>query len=226
MCTVTTINKDDKFFITSNRDEEPSRNALALHESFSLLGDKILFPREPSHGGSWIALSEKGNAACLLNGAFSPYKHRDDYRLSRGIMLLKSFDYETSEEFTKAFNFDGIAPFTLVLYNNDILHELIWDGMDMHFSELIEDHNIWSSVQLYKSATRIDKKERFENWASKSSDISKEELIAFHLEGHPDFLIENEHVKTVSVTCLDTGKNGASILHRDLIEGREFSFEF
>jgi hypothetical protein len=142
--------------------------------------------------------------------------------MSRGLMLLKYFDFQTAEEFKLEFDFENIAPFTMVLYNQKILYELVWDGVDSHFSEVDEAFSIWSSVQLYKPSTRIEKKDRFTKWASEYSEFKADTLIDFHLEGHPDFLIENDRVKTVSVTNLAFSEEASSIKHKDLVENREF----
>src|SRR3954465_10304679 len=88
MCTVTFIPVKDKVYITSNRDEKVVRKQALQPAEYYRKGAKLLFPKDPDAGGTWIALHENGNAVVLLNGAFEKHKPNPPYLRSRGIVML------------------------------------------------------------------------------------------------------------------------------------------
>ena len=215
MCTVTYIRSGTSVLITSNRDEEPSRNAGIIRQRFLESDDALTYPEEPQAKGSWIAVQNSGKAACLLNGAFEPYDRNYHSSRSRGRMLLESFEYEDVGAFLSDWDFGKVAPFTMIFLSGEELSEIIWDGTKIYSKKIDAHYQIWSSVQLYTENTRVDKARRFSEWMVERdmSLPSQEEIIEFHQTGHPDFLIENEYVKTVSVS---------SIL---VLDGRSTQFE-
>ena len=73
MCTVTFIPGKDRYFITSNRDEKMLRKPAIAPQPYVINGNTLVYPRDADAGGTWIAMNENGNAAVLLNGAFTFY---------------------------------------------------------------------------------------------------------------------------------------------------------
>ena len=115
MCTVSYLPKSDGYILTSNRDESPDRSITEI-VSLPINGHLIHFPRDPLAGGSWLAVSESGQAACLLNGAFEPFDQSIKYRDSRGHVLLNSFEYDGLEQVAKSYHLTDTAPFTLFYF--------------------------------------------------------------------------------------------------------------
>ena len=66
MCTVSIVNRGDSILVTMNRDERRERSEEGMF-SYRKQGVDLLFPRDGLAGGSWIACSERGELACLLN---------------------------------------------------------------------------------------------------------------------------------------------------------------
>ncbi|MGM0651116.1 MAG: NRDE family protein, partial [Bacteroidota bacterium] len=66
MCTVTYIPslQGNSFVLTSNRDEKEYRPTMPP-EVYTYDNCKLVFPRDEEAGGSWIAVSDKGNINCL-----------------------------------------------------------------------------------------------------------------------------------------------------------------
>lgn len=207
MCTVTfmPLGAGD-FILTSNRDEHFSRSP--QHISRTQRNEvELLFPRDSGAGGSWIAISAKGWLACLLNGAFEKHQHRPPYRVSRGILLMDSFDYAEPYTFFYAYDLEGIEPFTLLLIREGGLWECRWDGALRHFRQLsFDEPHIWSSATLYPAAMREKREGWFRSWLSHTDSISPESILDLHLkggEGDPfnDFVMNREgKVQTVSIT--------------------------
>ncbi|MBC7904699.1 MAG: NRDE family protein, partial [Gemmatimonadaceae bacterium] len=151
MCTVTFIPYRDRVFITHNRDEKKLRSRAVEPKLYTIKGQKLLFPRDGHAGGTWIGLTERGQAAVLLNGGFVKHVHQPPYRKSRGIMLL---DILVSEDLFRGYenaDLEGIEPFTVILYNDGELRECRWDGKLKHITELdIRQSHTWSSATLYE----------------------------------------------------------------------------
>ena len=113
MCTVTYLpTNDGDFIFTSNRDEDPRRAVGDLQHINSPEGKKLLLPKDRA-GGSWIALSQTGRLACILNGAFTKHQRKLSYRKSRGLILIDFFDWPDALSFWQDYNLIKIEPFTL-----------------------------------------------------------------------------------------------------------------
>lgn len=222
MCTVTFIPTAETCYVTSNRDESPGRQASGLTSFHSQEWNAIHYPIDEVSGGSWIALADKGRAVCLLNGAFEPFVPDPPYRLSRGQVVLSAAAAENADQFFAEYNLEGIAPFTLLLYEAHSLTQWVWDGENRHILSLpIDQPQIWSSVTLYPQHVREWRRSLFEKWIREQDIYDREAIISFHLmaNGDPDndFVMNRQDlVKTLSVTSIALKENSGSILHLDL----------
>lgn len=222
MCTVTYIPSGSTTFITSNRDESPNRQSKGLTSRHTIHQPAIHYPLDIESNGSWIALSDIGRAVCLLNGGFAPFIPNPPYRLSRGQVVMDAAADKDLQSFVENYNLEGIAPFTLLLYEKNIFMELVWDGFKRHVSSLPTDvPQIWSSVTLYPPEIRAWRKEIFAQWLSEHENFDRESIMAFHClkkgDSVNDFIMNrNEIVKTLSVSSIQLKEHKASLLHLDL----------
>ena len=224
MCTVTYIPKGrDQFFLTSNRDENLSRAAkvpdIQLTEN-----QHTLFPKDPKSGGSWIAVSEQNKLACILNGAFDKHLHRPPYARSRGLVLLDFFKYAQIRHFIDQYRFEGIEPFTMILYEYLNLVELRWDGQKKHVTTLDQDQpQIWSSATLYDTEVRNQRARWFQKWLKIYDQPTNEDLLQFHRYGGEEDLVNgyvmnrNGLVQTLSITSIEKKPKAAVMHHQDLL---------
>ena len=222
MCTVTFIPFRDSFFITSNRDESPGRTAKEL-TSLHLTGDTIIhFPLDEESGGSWIAMSDKGRAVCLLNGAFEPFIPQSSYRISRGKVVVHAALDQDITTFINDYDLSGIAPFTLLIFEKENFVQLIWDGDQRHIKELSSTKpEIWSSVTLYPIEVREKRRQLFNTWLQNNGTFDRDLIMQFHQfttdDPLNDFIMNrNNIVKTLSITSIELKKDKASLLHLDL----------
>lgn len=219
MCTVTFIPRGETVYITSNRDESPSRQATGLTSSHGPDRHSIYYPLDESSGGSWIALNDSGRAVCLLNGAYEPFVPSPPYRLSRGLIVTQAAMATDTNTFLLKTELEGIAPFTLLIYEQHMLIQLIWDGQQKHISAPpFDEPRIWSSVTLYPPRIREWRKSLFEKWLSDTSTINRESIIDFHqmAQGDPDndfVMNRNESVRTLSVTSIVLMPERGSMMH-------------
>lgn len=229
MCTLTYLpTKKGETIVTSNRDESPARptSSELIFKTHQKL--KILLPVDELAGGTWISGSENGQIHCLLNGAFEKHKFNPPYKISRGLVLLESFHYNSMEEFKSAYDFDGIQPFTLVAFNSNLnqLEELRFTGDEVVFKSLNQtEPRIWSAAQLYDLETIQYRKRLFHEFLKNNPSPSGKDLINFHKQEHltdPNkslIINRNGKVKTVSITQAHTYYSELKMRYEDLESG-------
>ncbi len=210
MCTVTIFPKGDNgFVLTSNRDEAPNRVALPP-DFYTLNKTEMLLPKDSLSGGSWIGASDRNRVLCLLNGGFIKHEREVKYRQSRGVVVIDLLEVEDMEASVKSYNLDGVEPFTLVMvdWNEGLqFYELVWDGLEKHFSKLSLKPRIWSSSTLYSEDKKQTRWEWFNEFKSEN-ELTKETVLEFHKtagSGNKDFgvIMDRGFVKTTSVTQVE-----------------------
>lgn len=227
MCTVTYLPQGrDQFILTSNRDEMPSRSPrkVTITRSGS---QQLAFPRDEMAGGTWLAASSTNRLACLLNGAFDRHDRRPPYRMSRGIMVLEYFNFPGTELFLEEFPFEGMEPFTMILYDHGQLHELRWDGNRPHPRQLDPSRpHIWSSATLYSREVRKKRESWFADWLQGRRAFSREAILDFHRtagEGDPwnDVIMNrNGVVRTVSISSIVKTPHTIHFQYEDLLNNQ------
>lgn len=224
MCTVTLSHRDDGFILTSNRDEAIARGTLPPRQ---YVEDQVrlLYPRDQEAGGTWIGVSDRNRAICLLNGGFEPHKRQPPYRQSRGLVvkdLLKASDFILAAE---RYDYQGIEPFTCVIVDcpgaEINSYELVWDGARSHFKKLDKGSNIWSSSLLYSQEVRKDREERFRRFKSQK-ELTAENLLNFHeskgSEKNEGLIIDRGFLKTRSITQVLHLDGKLTMYYQDLLE--------
>lgn len=223
MCTVTFVPTKKGCILTSNRDETTLRGRAIKPIEYSGNFKKLVYPRDPKANGTWI-VHDYTNGAILLNGAEEKHHHRNDYRKSRGLILLDIFDSENVLEKWQTIDLKNIEPFTIVLYNNKKLFQLQWNEIEKSTKELsVSKAHIWSSSTLYSKEIREHRKLLFEEYLSKSN-ATKKEILDFHqFKDEEDLnntivIKRNEHLKTVSITQFEIENNQINLTYIDLFE--------
>lgn len=233
MCTVTYLpTGKNSFILTSNRDEHVLR-PLAIPPAEYLINNLSLsFPKDPLGGGTWIALEKNKTVACLLNGAFEPHVRLNEYRRSRGLVLLDFFEFKNGEAFCNNYDFKNIEPFTLiVVLNNDKkeLNEIRWDGDTVHFKN-IDAHQsaIWSSCTLYDKSVADTRKRWFDEWLENYQDFEIKNIKEFHQNaGKGDtinglIMKRDNGMRTVSITSIICNSTYSEIHYSDIINNQHF----
>ena len=121
-----------------------------LPEIYEINGCRILFPKDPKAGGSWIAVNENGHAGVILNGAMKAHISEPPTGKAGDLILLDLIAHSSSPAAFEEADFNGIEPFTVILFENENLYSGKWDGR-MKWLESLNAHKpqIWSSVTLY-----------------------------------------------------------------------------
>jgi uncharacterized protein with NRDE domain len=227
MCTVTYIPQlDQQFILTSNRDENAARSPQNI-SSITQDGIQLIFPRDKGAGGSWIGISDTNKVVCLLNGAFEQHQRTPPYRKSRGIMVLEFFSFSSADEFFQNYVFQGMEPFTMVIFDDGQLFEFRWDGEHKHVQVLHpRGYYIWSSATLYDKTTIQKREQWFADWLAQQQ-FDLDSIMDFHQnagEGDPfnDVVMNrNGLVQTVSITNIIKSDDQIQLKYLDLLRKQQ-----
>lgn len=233
MCTVSFVATNDSVIITSNRDEKTIRPSAIPPKSYTVNGQNLIFPKDPKAGGTWFVTKDDGTVLVLLNGAAEKHEVQLSYRKSRGLIVLEMISSASPKDFWIEIDLESIEPFTLVLFQNQELFQLRWDGNNKQTLTLDSNKNhIWSSSTLYPALVREQRADWFYTFMSETDVVSKEKLYDFHRhtqEGNEEnglVINRNNEMKTLSITQAVVHQNKVSILHYDLVEQLDFSTSF
>jgi len=224
MCTVTFIPKSNNdFILTSNRDEVPGRETFPP-EIYEENGVKLLYPKDAVAGGTWIGVSEKKRTVTLMNGGFVAHEHKPFYRMSRGVVVKDLLKTENLKAEIKNYNFAEIEPFTAILveWSDDVrLFQLVWDGLDYHFSEEPLAPKIWSSSPLYPENLKKKRELWFSSFLLNTVKPSEEELLQFHKTAgdgdlNSSLIMDRGFIKTKSITQISKKGNVIEMRYEDL----------
>ncbi len=228
MCVVTFYPiSDSEYILTSNRDEAPDRPTLPA-EIYTSGDTTLLYPKDQLAGGTWIGASSYKRLVALMNGGFVPHIRKKSYRLSRGLVVLNLLTAENSTDFFDSFDFNGIEPFTIILFefrNEPILLQIVWDGDNLHKINLPLQPKLWSSSPLYTPEMNAVRVSWFNKFISEHNPIKPEDLLKFHYEGTGDkkvpILLDFETIHTKSITQLIALPDQIKGIYHDLETDKE-----
>lgn len=232
MCTLTYVPLKSGRVITSSRDESPLRNASLLSPYISKTQEEYFIAEEPLRGGTNTAIGKDSRNTILLNGAFKPHDMTKTYGMSRGIVLLKSLDFQNAFVYADDFLFEKIQPFTLVDFQDTAIREIRWDGEKLYRATYpVDEPHIWASAQMYLDKAQQDRKDWFKQLL-KLENLDADKILDFHFNGGNGDL-ENDMVmnrmnlvQTVSITQVSELGNKKDILHCDLVGDSETEYHF
>jgi len=223
MCTVSFIRVKEKVFLASNRDEKHFRSSAIPPTIYESETGKLLFPKDPDAGGTWVAMHENGNAIIFLNGAFIFHLSQPPYRLSRGVILLELITHSSPLNHFSKINLTSIEPFTAVIWEENRLYETRWDGSQKHSQELDSTiPHIWSSATLYNEEVISRRKSWFYKWQQQNPEPALDDILHFHqFTGDGDsfndlMMNRNGKVYTVSITGIELSETSGLMKYIDL----------
>ncbi len=217
MCTVLFIPDSNKQYFASLRDESTERPQAIPPEIYQVSKTNYLMPKDALAGGTWIGLNEYENVIILLNGGFQNHNKKERYRKSRGQIVNELLQTSLPVVEWHLMDFEEIEPFTLVVWSNHILFELVWDGFQKHRKRLDASiAHIWSSSTLYDLQSKLKREEMFQNWIAMRPPISKLSVLNFFksaTDAQNGFIINrNEKVKTLSYSFIELSGSDTGIL--------------
>jgi hypothetical protein len=227
MCTVTFIPAGKHSFFTSSRDEQADRPPALFPEIYTVNGSRVLYPKDPKGGGTWIAVNENGHAGIILNGAIKAHKPEASYRKSRGMILVDLISALSPADRFEETDFNGIEPFTVILFENKNLYSGKWDGQMKWLESLNANKpHIWSSVTLYDPAAIRKREGWFQKWLGENTYPGSLDIIHFHQKGGDgdpfnDIMMNRDHKYfTNSISSIRLSPESASFRYLDLRSGK------
>lgn len=215
MCTATYLkDNQNRIIFTTNRDESAAR--LTSPPEIHQIGDlKLLFPQDQLAGGTWVAVGERGQISCILNGAEDEGKWLGTIAVkSRGQVLLDSFKFNSVSEFFEDDSMNDANPFTLLIIHpkSPKIEVIKWNGTKK-WREAFDasQPHIWSAFTLYPKEQRKQRTDMFKKWSEDDAHLDADKVWKMHQGSKENngLLLENSpHVNTVSTTqlVLDTDK--------------------
>lgn len=227
MCTVTYIPQKNGFILTSSRDERRYRATCAA-TIYQHSGVNLAYPKDKEAGGTWIAVSENKQVACLPNGAFENHERKTSYSKSRGQVLIHSFFYEHACQFYCDVDLAAVEPFTLLLIRDNKFHEIRWDGRQKHFKEVDTSiPTIWSSATLYDESARRRREKWFQQWLKRHSCEADFDIDRFHSSMHGNdcekevLMRRPSGLQTVSISRVSVEDEKSTLSYFDLQSGEK-----
>jgi uncharacterized protein with NRDE domain len=224
MCTVTYIPTPEGCIITSNRDEKITRERALSPQEYLIDGKKIIFPKDPKAGGTWVAHNET-KIIVLLNGAQEKHFPKPNYRKSRGLIVLDLMTAEKTLDYWKTVDLSDIEPFTIVLVENNKLTQLQWNETEKNTTGFDSTQfHIWSSSTLYSIEIREQRKVWFQDFIKRKNSPTPEEILHFHQfteSENKEFGLQinrNDVLKTISITQCKVSNDTIKMEYLDLFE--------
>ena len=208
MCTVVFIPKGDKYFFASLRDESPLRPRAVVPDIYKEGYAIILSPIDAMAGGTWLGVTASGSVIILLNGGFEKHERKTNYRKSRGLIVAELLASNLPVVNWNLMDMHGVEPYTLVVWNEGNLFQLVWDGENKNGILLKPNQPyIWSSATLYDNQARTCRSELFHQWIGMNTPVSSLSLFNFFksfTESENGFIMNrNEQTKTLSYTFIE-----------------------
>jgi uncharacterized protein with NRDE domain len=232
MCTVTYIPGKDGCFITSSRDEKSIRGRALFPQAYKIDDAMMVYPKDADNGGTWIAMAKNGNAAVLLNGAFTKHIPQPPYKKSRGLVFLEILSGNAPVMQFFHLKLRHIEPFTIIILEKNRLYECRWDDNRKHCKQLLKSKPyIWSSATLYSEETATKRRQWFDTWLAQNPAPLQEDIQQFHLfagdgDKRNDICMNRDNqMFTVSVTSMELGTYKGTMLYNDLQTGGQYKYK-
>lgn len=227
MCTLTILKDNDRLVITSNRDEDPRRNAHNHFRNIVTSQGWGMYPIDPDSDGTWIGIGENNTFHCLLNGGFVKHKRKLPYKKSRGTLIPTLLEDPNFLESTEV-NYQDYEPFTLVSVKKLFIEVNIWTGEELiRQLKPLDEPYMWSSATLYNESEHEEKNNLFLRIKNSAEPLADS---IFHLHSS-DLKYENScHqpngiVKTIQVIQLIFDRQPIQLKSLDVLSNATVSYD-
>lgn len=217
MCTVVFIPSHNKHYLASLRDESPERATALAPQVYASGRANYLMPKDALAGGTWIGISTHKTVIVLLNGGFKNHSRKKGYVKSRGLIVTELLLSALPVVDWQLMDLSHIEPFTLVVWSDNNLFELVWDGDKKHRSRLDATvAHIWSSSTLYNNTSKAAREDLFQDWIAMGPPIDKRSVLRFFksTEDSENGFIINRHekIKTLSYSFVELSDTNTALL--------------
>lgn len=226
MCTVCFFPNNKKIYFASLRDENPLRAKANYPEVLIKNEISLLSPIDSAAGGTWIGVNHFNTVIILLNGGTVNHIKKEKYAKSRGLIVIELLSSSAPLFDWKMMCLENIEPFTLIVWTDNNLFQLLWDGVEKKKIILNKTiAHIWSSSTLYNEEAKLIRKIKFDQWIKSNPLINQETLLAFfetYKEKSNGFLMHrNEFLKTLSFSFIEVEENDQAIFNYNDLDNKE-----
>lgn len=221
MCTVIYLPLKNGALFSSCRDESPLRLPASAPVIQEGPAGKAMYPMDGAAGGTWAGANANGYSIILLNGGFTAHQRQEQYRKSRGLIVKELLNsYDPLQEW-EHIDLMGIEPFTLIVWHEGILHELVWDAAAKHHtlpSPLLP--HIWSSATLYDAKAKEERNSWFQQWLQDRPVFDTASLLGLlqqQTESQQGFIMNRGAVRTISITFIKIDRRSITCHYHDLL---------
>lgn len=233
MCTITFIPKSKHaYLLTHNRDEEAKREKSIEPRKSQIAGRKVLMPVDGRSKGTWIAVNSAGETYCIMNGAFEKHKPDPPYKHSRGLIIPKSMEEKSLEDYYHLTDFEGLEPFTLFRFGASVLEKIVWDGKLKYYGKLDPGvSHLFTSATLYNEKVGKKRKELFQDFLEKRRSVSSQEIIQLHAqkdqpEEYRNFYLQTDQgIQTISITHVAVSSKSIRMIYLDTLKNNRAEAE-
>lgn len=222
MCTVSWSCRESKVFFFFNRDERTSRPRADYPSESFLEGVRVLSPKDPLGGGSWIVANEYGLVVSLLNNYEETRVERSETMRTRGEIPMSFATCRSVEEVSDRLadsNFDRYLPFHLCCLDRsgDVVI-VSWNG------DVLERRPCTRRMLTTSSFKPREVQTYREELFRKQAPNSSEELFLYHMDrSHADLafnpLMKRADAFTQSLSVVEISDGEISFKYYDLDKG-------
>lgn len=212
MCTATWLIRPEGFDLFFNRDEKNERSPADGPQELVLGGRRVLAPRDPDGGGTWIGVNELGLALGLLNAWDLPdVAPRAGEPRSRGLLvrdLLDAGDLDEVEARLAGLDLELFRGFHLAAFApGRAPHLHSWDGRALatRAAEAPLSSSSWNA-----GIARAARRGQLERLGRDPGGLDAETLLRFHASHEPErgpvsVCMHRDDASTVSATHVHVG---------------------
>lgn len=223
MCTVIYIPTEHGPIFSSCRDEDPGRAVAYPPGIKNGKSGLLVYPTDAAARGTWIGVHSKGHLLVLLNGAFKNHEKKPRYKKSRGLIMTELLDTNDPLESWKKPDLQNIEPFTIVLWQQGDLYELVWDGFEKFQKPIpVRQPALWSSATLYPEHVQEKRRNWLkETWKIKPLQTAREVLdfLQAHHDAEDGFVMSrSKKIQTLSISLVQLHPDQSTFEYHDLRE--------
>ena len=134
MCTLSWCYTGSTLQVLFNRDERYDRPIAEPPSEWARNNARVISPRDPSGGGSWISANDSGLVLCLLNHYGADIVSGRSKGRSRGLLVMDLAPSETIESLSARLSRTMLAvyePFMLAAFQDQHVVLWTWNGVDL-----------------------------------------------------------------------------------------------
>lgn len=210
MCTLTVKWGDDHLLVTMNRDEKKDRAPEVPPHKWN--SPDIIAPQDSKGLGTWAAINQSGQIACLLNG----YQEQDFKKSglkSRGEIIPAILASENPYVAAENIEASQYASFDLFVIDGTDLKHYCWNGKD--YSQRNIDPQEWfffTSSSWNSKEVKQTRRNAYEDWYKQGALIENNlpNIHIYQSAGSSAYsvLMEREDACTKSITQFECHKGG------------------